>query len=76
MFDDIKKEIDDALNHLNPFEEISTDTGSILPEHVKKFIADKKATQKEQEMIRVWKDEIAMNGGKAWEALTKTKGEK
>jgi len=79
MFDDIKKEIDDTLNHMNPFENICSDgyTGkNILPSHVKKFIADKKATQKEQEMIRVWKDEIAMNGGKAWEALTKTKGEK
>ena len=63
MFDDIKKEIDDALDHLNPFEEISTDTGSILPEHVKKFIADKKATQKEQEMIDNWIDEIKLNKG-------------
>ena len=63
MFDDIKKEIDDTLNHMNPFEEISSDGGSILPEHVKKFIADKKATQKEQEMIDNWEDEIKLNKG-------------
>ena len=63
MFDDIKKEIDDTLNHMNPFEEISSDGGSILPEHVKKFIADKKATQKEQEMIDNWEDEIKINKG-------------
>ena len=61
MFDDIKKEIDDALDHLNPFEEISTDTGSILPEHVKKFIADKKATQKEQDLVDNYIDEIKLN---------------
>ena len=63
MFDDIKKEIDDTLNHLNPFEEISSNGGSVLPQHVKKFIADKKATQKEQEMIDNWKDEIKLNKG-------------
>jgi hypothetical protein len=63
MFDDIKKEIDDTLNHMNPFEEISTDTGSMLPEHVKKFIADKKATQKEQELVDNWEDEIKLNKG-------------
>ena len=63
MFDDIKKEIDDTLNHMNPFEEISSDGGSILPEHVKKFIADKKATQKEQEMIDNWEDEIKLKKG-------------
>ena len=48
MFDDIKKEIDDTLNHMNPFENVCSDgyTGNnILPSHVKKFIADKKATQ-------------------------------
>ena len=63
MFDNIKKEIDEAINHLNPFEEISSGGGSILPEHVKKFIADKKATQKEQEMIDNWKDEIKLKKG-------------
>ena len=63
MFDDIKKEIDDALDHLNPFEEISTDTGSILPEHVKRFIADKKATQKEQELVDNYIDEIKLKQG-------------
>ena len=63
MFDDIKKEIDDTWNHLNPFEEISSNGGSVLPQHVKKFIADKKATQKEQEMIDNWEDEIKLNKG-------------
>ena len=66
MFNDIKKEIDDTLNHMNPFENISSDgyTGNnILPSHVKKFIADKKATQKEQEMIDTWKDEIKLKKG-------------
>ena len=63
MFDDIKKEIDNTLEHINPFEEISSGSGSILPEHVKKFIADKKATQKEQEMIDNWEDEIKLNKG-------------
>ena len=63
MFDDIKKEIDDTLNHLNPFEEISSNGGSVLPQHVKRFIADKKATQKEQEMIDNWEDEIKLNKG-------------
>jgi hypothetical protein len=48
---------------MNPFEEISTDTGSMLPEHVKKFIADKKATQKEQELVDNWEDEIKLNKG-------------
>ena len=63
MFDNIKKEIDDTLDHLNPFEEISSNGGSVLPQHVKKFIADKKATQKEQEMIDNWIDEIKLNKG-------------
>ncbi len=66
MFEDIKKEIDDALDHLNPFENICSDGYSgnnILPSHVKKFIADKKATQKEQEMIDNWIDEIKLNKG-------------
>ena len=51
---------------MNPFENISSDgyTGNnILPSHVKKFIADKKATQKEQEMIDNWKDEIKLKQG-------------
>jgi len=66
MFNDIKKEIDDTLNHMNPFENICSDGyagNNILPSHVKKFIADKKATQKEQEMIDNWKDEIKLNKG-------------
>ena len=39
MFDDIKKEIDDTLEHLNPFENICSDGyagKNVLPSHVKK----------------------------------------
>jgi len=38
MFENIKKTIDDSMDNLNPFEEVSSDTGSILPEHVDQFI--------------------------------------
>ena len=60
------KKIDKELEHMQPFEYICSDgyVGSnILPDHVKKFIADKKATQKEQEMIDNWKDEIKLKQG-------------
>ena len=60
------KKIDKELEHIQPFEYICSDgyVGSnILPDHVKKFIADKKATQKEQEMIDTWKDEIKLKKG-------------
>ena len=60
------EKIDKALEHINPFEEVSSDTGSILPEHVDQFIKDKKNIEhkkKEDEMIKNWKDEIAMNKG-------------
>jgi|TARA_E500000081_G_scaffold141907_1_gene160238 hypothetical protein len=60
------KKIDKELEHMQPFEYICSDgyVGSnILPDHVKKFIADKKATQKEQEMIDTWKDEIKLKQG-------------
>jgi len=60
------EKIDKALEHLNPFEEISTDTGSVIPEHVEKFLKDKRNIEhkkKEDEMIKTWKDEIAMNKG-------------
>ena len=60
------KKIDKELDHMQPFEYICSDgyVGSnILPDHVKKFIADKKATQKEQEMIDNWKDEIKLKQG-------------
>jgi hypothetical protein len=66
MFDDIKKELEDTLDHLNPFENICSDgyTGNnILPSHVKKFIADKKATQKEQELVDNYIDEIKLKQG-------------
>ena len=62
MFKKLHKE----LEHMQPFEYICSDgyVGSnILPDHVKKFIADKKATQKEQEMIDTWKDEIKLKQG-------------
>ena len=60
------EKIDKALEHLNPFEEISTDTGSMIPEHVDKFLKDKKDIEhkkKEDEMVKNWQDEIAMNKG-------------
>jgi hypothetical protein len=60
------EKIDKALEHLNPFEEISTDTGSMIPEHVDKFLKDKRNIEhkkKEDEMVKNWQDEIAMNKG-------------
>ena len=60
------EKIDKALEHLNPFEEISTDTGSIIPEHVDKFLKDKRNIEhkkKEDQMIKNWKDEIEINKG-------------
>ena len=50
----------------NNLEEICSDgyTGNnILPSHVKKFIADKKATQKEQELVDNYIDEIKLKQG-------------
>ena len=55
-----------AFEHINPFEEVSSDSGSIMPEHVEKFLKDKRNIEhkkKEDEMIKTWKDEIAMNKG-------------
>ena len=60
------KAFDDMMNHLNPFEEISTDTGPVLPEHVDQFIKDKRNIEhkkKEDQMVKNWKDQIAMNKG-------------
>ena len=60
------EKIDKALEHLNPFEEVSSDSGSILPEHVDKFLKDKRDIEhkkKEDEMVKNWQDEIAMNKG-------------
>jgi len=60
------KKIDKELEHMQPFEYICSDGyigSNILPDHVKKFITDKKATQKEQEMIDTWKDEIKLKKG-------------
>ena len=61
------KTFDDMISHLNPFEEMDSDVGSINPEHVEQFIKDKKANdehkKKENEMVKNWQDEIAMNKG-------------
>jgi hypothetical protein len=66
MFENIKKTIDDSMDHLNPFEEVSSDGGSILPEHVDQFIKDKRNIEhkkKEDQMIKNWKEEIEINKG-------------
>ena len=66
MFENIKKTIDDSMDHLNPFEEMDSDSGSILPEHVDQFIKDKKDIEhkkKEDEMVKNWQDEIEINKG-------------
>ena len=67
MFENIKKTIDDSMDHLNPFEEMDSDTGSILPEHVDQFIKDKKANEehkkKEDQMVKNWQEEIEINKG-------------
>jgi len=60
------EKIDKALEHLNPFEEMSSDSGSMLPQHVDKFLKDKRNMEhkkKEDEMVKNWQDEIAMNKG-------------
>ena len=66
MFENIKKTIDDSIDHLNPFEEVSSDSGSILPKHVDQFIKDKKDIEhkkKEDEMVKNWQEEIEINKG-------------
>jgi len=61
------KIFDDSINHLNPFEEMDSDTGSMLPEHVDQFIKDKKANdehkKKEDEMVKNWQEEMEINKG-------------
>ena len=61
------KIFDDSINHLNPFEEMDSDTGSMLPEHVDQFIKDKKANEehkkKEDEMVKNWQEEMEINKG-------------
>tara|TARA_R110000744_G_scaffold255858_1_gene371341 strand:+ start:58 stop:303 length:246 start_codon:yes stop_codon:yes gene_type:complete len=55
-----------TFKDLNPFEEISTDTGPVLPEHVDQFLKDKKDIEhkkKEDQMVKNWKDEIEINKG-------------
>ena len=62
------KAFDDMMNHLNPFEEMDQLTqGPVLPEHVDQFIKDKKANEehkkKEDQMVKTWQEEIAINKG-------------
>ena len=60
------EKIDKALEHLNPFEQMDSDTGSILPEHVDQFLKDKKDIEhkkKEDQMVKNWQDEIEINKG-------------
>jgi len=66
MFENIKKTIDDSMDHLNPFEEVSSDSGPILPEHVDQFIKDKRNIEhkkKEDQMVKNWQEEIEINKG-------------
>ena len=60
------EKIDKALEHINPFEEMDSDTGSILPEHVDQFLKDKKDIEhkkKEDQMVKNWQEEIEINKG-------------
>jgi len=60
------EKIDKALEHINPFEEVSSDSGSMIPEHVEKFLKDKRDMEhkkKEDEMVKNWQDEIEINKG-------------
>ena len=54
-----KVDLNTTFDDLNPYKQISTNDDSILPSHVKDFMAAKK----EQEMIDNWKDEIKLNKG-------------
>ena len=66
MFENIKKIIDDSIDHLNPFEEMDSDAGSINPEHVDQFFKDKRNIEhkkKEDQMVKNWQEEIEINKG-------------
>ena len=54
-----KVDLNTTFDDLNPYKQVSTNDDSILPSHVKDFMAAKK----EQEMIDNWKDEIKLNKG-------------
>ena len=61
-------ELNNTFNDLNPFRQVSTtNDDSMLAKNVKEFIDDKKANEehkkKEDQMVKNWKDEIAMNKG-------------
>ena len=61
-------ELSNTFKDLNPFRQVSTaNDDSMLANNVKEFIDDKKANEehkkKEDEMIKNWQDEIAMNKG-------------
>ncbi len=52
-------DLNTTFDDLNPYKQISTNDDSMLANNVKEFIDNKKAN----EMIQVWKDEIAMKKG-------------
>ena len=61
-------ELNNTFNDLNPFRQVSTtNDDSMLAKNVKEFIDDKKANEehkkKEDQMVKNWKDEIAINKG-------------
>ena len=61
-------ELSNTFKDLNPFRQVSTtNDDSMLAKNVKEFIDDKKANEehkkKEDEMVKNWQDEIAMNKG-------------
>ena len=61
-------ELNNTFKDLNPFRQVSTtNDDSMLAKNVKEFIDDKKANEehkkKEDEMVKNWQDEIAMNKG-------------
>ena len=61
-------ELSNTFKDLNPFRQVSTaNDDSMLAKNVKEFIDDKKANEehkkKEDEMIKNWKDEIAIKKG-------------
>ena len=60
----IKKEIENTFDGVNPYSQVSSD---VLPSHVEKFIKEKKAddelARREEEMIKMWKDEIKIKKG-------------
>ena len=60
-------DLNTTFEDLNPYKQISTNDDSMLAKNVKEFIDNKKANEehkkKEDEMVKNWQDEIAMNKG-------------